>query len=123
VTIAAENILESEAGTIARKAVDMALNGNTAMVKLIMERVMPVKRSAPIKLPDMPSVNSVADAAKLTHFVLDAVATGKLSPVDAEVVSRSCERHLRALQVSDLEQRLSDLEERLKSQSATVSVK
>ena len=113
-TVAAANIFENEAGTIARHAVDMALEGNTAMVKLIVERILPVKRSVPVKLPDMPTVTSIADASELTGYVLDAVAKGDLSPVDAEIVSRSCERHLRALQVSDLEPRLAVLESKLK---------
>ena len=114
-TVAAANIFENEAGTIARRAVDMALDGNSAMVKLIIERILPVKRSVPVKLPDMPVVTGVADGSKLTAYVLNEVAKGRLSPVDAEVVSRSCERHLRALQVSDLESRLAALEAKLKA--------
>lgn len=114
VTIAAENVFDSDSTAIARKAVDMALDGHAGMIKLVLERIVPVKRSTPVKLPDMPTVTGIIDASQLTGYVLGAVADGKLSPVDGEIVSRSCERHLRALQVSDLEQRLSELEEKLK---------
>lgn len=113
-TVAAANIFENEAGTIARRAFDMALDGHAGMIKLVLERIVCVKRSMPVKLPDMPVVTGVADGSKLTAYVLSAVAEGKLSPVDADIVSRGCERHLRALQVSDLEQRLSELEAKLK---------
>lgn len=61
----------------------------------------------------MPKVTNVASASQLTGYVLEAVTSGKLSPADGEVVSRACERHLRALQVGDLEARLAELEEKL----------
>ena len=114
VTIAAQNFFDSEAESISRKVIELALAGNVACLKMVTERLCPVKRSSPVRLDGMPVVESVSDGAELTSFVLRAVADGKLSPVDAEIVSRSCERHLRALQVSDLEQRLSDLEVKLK---------
>jgi hypothetical protein len=110
VTLAAANIFNDESETIARKAVEMALAGNTAMVKLIVERILPIRKSLPIKLDGMPVVKSVSDASKLSEFVLDAISTGKISPLDGEILSRSCERHLRALQVSDLEERLQQVE-------------
>lgn len=113
VSLAAENIFENEAGTIARRAVDMALSGDRAMIKLVIERCVPVKKSVPVRLPDLPAINSVADGPKLTAFVLDAIASGKISPVVGETISRSCERHLKALQVGDLEARLEELEQQL----------
>jgi hypothetical protein len=116
VTITAANILESQAAAISETAVGMALDGDRSMIKMVLERVVPVKKSVPIRLPDMPKVNSVADASKLTGFVLTSIAEGELSPVDGEVISRSCQRHLQALQVSDLEQRLVELENQLKGQ-------
>ena len=36
VTIAAENIFENDSSTIARKAVDMALDGHAGMIKLVL---------------------------------------------------------------------------------------
>ncbi len=116
VTLAAANIIEEQAAAISERAVDMALDGDRAMIKMVLERVVPVKKSVPIRLPDMPKVNSVADASRLTGFVLSSISEGKLSPVDGEIISRSCQRHLQALQVSDLEQRLAELEIQLKGQ-------
>ncbi len=111
VTRAAEHVLTSESGAIARRCVDMALDGDRQMIKLVLERCVPVKKSVPIHLPDMPKISSVSDASSLTGYVLQAVADGRLSPVDGEIISRSAERHLRALQVTDLEIRLVELEQ------------
>lgn len=113
VTLAAENMFEGEAEALSRQCIELALNGNIAALKICIDRISPVKKSVPIRLPGLPEVESVSDASLLTGYLLTAVSEGRLSPLDAEVVSRSAERHLRALQVGDLEQRLSELEAQL----------
>ncbi len=110
VTRCAENIFDEQSTAISERAVEMALDGHAGMIKMILERIVPVKKSVPILLPDLPDVNSVADASILTGYILKSVADGRLSPVDGEIISRSAERHLRALQIGDLEQRLAELE-------------
>lgn len=113
VTIAAENLFQGEGQALTRKLIDLALAGNVACLKAAIERIVPVCKSKPIMLPDMPRIESIADASKLTGYVIDSVAEGKISPVEGEIISRSCERHLKALEVRDLEQRLVELEKRL----------
>ena len=113
ITKAAEIIFEEQSTAISERAVAMALDGHAGMIKMILERIVPVKKSVPIRLPDLPQVNNVSDASRLTGYILKSVADGRLSPVDGEIISRSAERHLRALQVGDLEQRLAELEQQL----------
>ena len=113
VTLAAENLIQGEGEALSRKLIELALAGNVACLKTAIERLVPVCKSKPVSLPDMPRITSIADASSLTAFVLDAVAEGKVSPVEGEILSRSCERHLKALEVRDLEQRLAELEKRL----------
>ncbi len=112
VTVAAANILEEHASAISERAVAMALDGDRSMIKLILERVVPVKKSVPIRL-QMPKIETIADAPKLTGFLLNAVATGKISPADSSILSNTAANHLKALQVSELEARLSELEAQL----------
>ncbi len=113
VTMACMNLLENEEQVLTRQAIDSAMSGNTQMVKFCLERLLPVRKSLPVHLPNLPRVTSVAEASILTGFILDAVANGDLAPADGEIISRNAERHLRALQVGDLERRLADLEEKL----------
>ena len=115
-SIAVENLFLNEAEQLSRQCIELALSGNLPALKLCIERICPVRKSTPVKLPDLPKVNSVADASDLTGFILDAVASGRLSPVDGEIISRSADRHLKALQVSDLEHRLAELETKLLGQ-------
>lgn len=110
VTVAAENLIQGESEALSRKLIELALAGNVACLKTAIERLIPVCKSRPISLPDMPKIDSVADASDLTAYVIDAIAEGKVSPVEGEIISRACERHLKALEVRDLEARLSALE-------------
>ena len=113
VTIAAENIFENEAGTIAKKAVDMALNGHSQMIKLILERIVPIKKSSPVKLKGMPSVDSVESAGEAAEFILQSIASGNISPLDGEILSRVLDKRLHALQITEIERELKELKERL----------
>lgn len=113
VTVAAENLIQGESEALSRKLIELALAGNVACLKTAIERLIPVCKSRPISLPDMPKIDSVADASDLTAYVIDAIAEGKVSPVEGEVISRACERHLKALEVRDLESRLAALEGKL----------
>jgi len=113
VTLAAENLIQGEGEALSRKLIELALDGNVACLKTAIERLVPVCKSKPISLPDMPRIDSIANASKLTGYVLNAVAEGKVSPVEGDIISRSCERHIKALEVRDIEQRLIELESRM----------
>ena len=111
--LAAEYLIQGESEALSRKLIELALAGNVACLKTAIERLIPVCKSRPVSLLDMPKVDSVADASDLTVYVIDAIAEGKVSPVEGEIISRVCERHLKALEVRDLESRLSALEGKL----------
>ena len=113
VTVAAETIINGEAEALSLKLIELAKAGNVSCLLTAIKTLVPPKRSSPIRLPDMPAVDNVADAAKLTGYVLESVAAGKISPSDGEQVSRLTDRHLKALQICDLEQRLAELEQQL----------
>lgn len=116
VTVAAENIIQGEGEALSRKLIELALAGNVACLKTAIERIVPVCKSSPVVLPGMPKIESVADASELTAYIIEAIADGTVSPVEGEIISRSCERHIKALEVRDLEHRLSALESRLLEQ-------
>ena len=65
------------------------------------------------QIKGMPKVDSLQSATKATAHILQAVTEGEVDPVSAEIVSRITDRHIRSLQISDLEKRLQDLEDKL----------
>ena len=110
-TLAVEQLLENEAPAIARKCVERALQGDGAALRLIMERVSPVRRGRPVKFA-MPPVANAPDVVAAIGAVLAAVAQGELTPDEAATLSTVLETKRRALELVDLEQRISALEQR-----------
>lgn len=72
-TLAVEELLDGEAEGLTRKAVDMALAGDTTALRLCMERICPARKDAPVTFT-LPKVESAADASKALSAVLAAVA-------------------------------------------------
>lgn len=108
-TLAAEALLDGEAEALSRKAIEMALAGDGAALRLCLERLLPARRDRPVSF-DLPKIETAEDAAKATGAILSAVASGEVTPIEAEAVSKIVETHLKALECSEFEARLSALE-------------
>lgn len=114
-TVAAQELLDGEAGKLTRKAVELALAGDTAALRLCLDRVLPARKGSPVHL-DLPPLQSTRDAVAATGALVQAVADGDLSPAEAESVSRLLEIHRRAIETEELEERLAEIEERLRQE-------
>ena len=113
-SIAIENIFLDEQERLSRKCIKLALRGNMQALKLCIERICPVRRDTPINVK-LPRVSSVEDATTLSSALLDQVANGQITPSQGELLSRMIEKHIRVMQLTDLESRLQQLEERLEN--------
>ena len=109
-TVAIEKLLEEDAETIVRKAIEMAKSGDAALIRLCLSRLSPPRRDrhVPFALPEM---NTPADALDAVAAITNAVAAGELTPGEAADLSHLVANYARALEVRDLEERLSRLEE------------
>lgn len=83
-TQAALALLEGEGEALARKAVEMALAGDVTALRLCLERLVPVRRSATIQF-DLPALEEANDEPAAARAVLEAMANGRVVPADAEV--------------------------------------
>src|ERR671916_942691 len=108
-TAAAEALLDGEAEALARKAVEMALAGDTTAMRLCLERVVPVRRDRPVSF-EMPEIGSASEAAKAASAIVAAVASGEVTPSEALDLSRILENFTRVLEASEFEERLQKLE-------------
>ena len=108
-TVAALALLDGEAETLTRKAVEMALAGDGAALRLCLERIAPPRRDAPVVFA-LPAMQSAADAAKTTGAVLGAVAGGVLTPTEGAAIVALVEAYRRALETTELEARVAALE-------------
>ncbi|HVH73397.1 MAG TPA: DUF5681 domain-containing protein [Stellaceae bacterium] len=105
----AETLLAGEAEALTRKAVEQALAGDGAALRLCLERLLAPCRERPMKLA-LPPVRGPADLAPMMEAVVAAVGAGGLTGSEAGELSRLVEAIVRAVAASDFEQRLRALE-------------
>lgn len=108
-TLAIEALLDGEAEALTRKAVGMALDGDTVALRLCMDRICPPRKDSPISFK-MPPVHNVSDAASVMRSVIEEVAIGSISPGEAKAVSEVLECYRRLVETSEFEHRLTALE-------------
>ncbi|NHM17652.1 hypothetical protein [Tritonibacter mobilis] len=108
-TRAVLSLLDGEAEGLTRKAVELALDGDTTALRLCLERIAPAKKDAPVQF-DLPPMQSAADAAKAAGAVLDAVALGDVTPTEGAHIMQLVETYRRTLETTELEARVAALE-------------
>ncbi|MDR3640769.1 MAG: DUF5681 domain-containing protein [Humidesulfovibrio sp.] len=110
-TRAALALLEGEGEALTRKAVEMALAGDTTALRLCLERIAPPAKDRAldpkaVELPDLLPENLAAASAA----VLRAVVAGKLTPLEGASLAGLIEGHRKTTELVDLENRLAAVE-------------
>lgn len=108
-TKAALALLDGQAEASTQKAIDTALAGDTAALRLCLERIAPPRKDAPVSFTLAPMATA-KDAATAAAAVLDAVALGDLTPTEAAQIMGLIETYRRTLETCELEARVAALE-------------
>jgi hypothetical protein len=109
VTLAAEVLLEGEAETLTRKAIELAKAGDMVAMRLCLERIMPARKSRNVSFA-LPAVESAADLVPAFSAVVAAMAAGELAPDEAVTVAGVLEMKRKAIETVDIERRLAAIE-------------
>jgi hypothetical protein len=112
-TLAVEALLEGQAEGLTRKAIELALNGDGAALRLCLDRIAPAPRERTVAF-ELPTINTARDAATAIAAVIQAVAEGTLAPNEAANTTALIERWRAAFETSEVERRLQALEEKAK---------
>jgi Family of unknown function (DUF5681) len=110
-TETAEMLLDGEADALTRKAVELALDGDSTALRLCLERIIPPRRGRPVRL-GLPPVRTAADLGSTMAAITTAAAEGAITPGEAAELARVVEIFVRATETSDFERRLRQLEAR-----------
>ena len=110
-TLAVEALLEGEAEKLSRKAVELALDGNTMALRLCLDRIAPPRRGTAVSL-DIGPARTLADLGEAQARVLSAMAAGDLTVEEAADAARVIEAVGSAYERRELETRLAALEEK-----------
>jgi hypothetical protein len=108
--LAVEALLDGEAEGLTRKAIELALAGDTTALRLCFERILPARKDRPVQL-ELPPMEGTKDLGRATAALLEAVAAGELTPSEAAELGKLIEGHRKAIEMADLEERVRRLEE------------
>ena len=108
-TLVVDALLDGEAETITRKAIEMALEGDTVAMRLCLDRLAPVRKDRPVAFA-LPPIGTTADVVKASAALLQAVASGELTPFEAAELGKLVEAHVQAIKLMDVQARLEALE-------------
>ena len=105
-----EALLDGEAEAIGRMLVTKAKKGDVTAARIIMDRILPAKRDRPVSFP-LIRLETPNDCMRAVAAIAAAVGTGELTPSEAVNISNLVDHFTSALVATQLEARLSALEE------------
>ncbi len=108
-TLAVEALLEGEAEALSRKAIDLALAGDTVALRLCLERIAPVRKGRAITL-DLGPVKTAQDLAEAQTTIIAAMGSGEITTDEASDAAKVVELVGAALERRDIEARIAALE-------------
>jgi hypothetical protein len=108
-TLAVDALLDGEAETLTRKAIELANKGDVTALRLCLDRIAPVRKDRPVTFT-LPPIASASDAAKASASLVAAVSLGEITPSEAVELGRLLECYVRTLEVTEIEERLAKLE-------------
>jgi hypothetical protein len=112
-TVAAQTLLDGEAQTLTRKAVDMALSGVISALRLCLERILPPRKERSLDTT-LPALDGVQDVPRVIAALLGGVGDGEFTPGEGESLGRMVLAYTKGVEAAELDERITLLEERIK---------
>lgn len=116
-SVLVEDLLDGRAQALAQKAIKMALDGNVLALRLCLERLAPPRRERHMLLELPPPATAQGITAGF-GTVVGAIANGELTPSETKSASDLLENARRALETTDLAQRIEELEKAVEDAEA-----
>ena len=108
-TLLGEQLLNEHGEEIIKVVIDKAKAGDPGCLKLLLPRLIPARRGAPVQF-DLPDMSSAAGLNQAVDQVLEAVASGQISPQEASEIGSILTIKRQIIETADLEVRLEALE-------------
>jgi hypothetical protein len=105
-----ESLLEGDAEQLTRKAIEMALNGDSVALRLCFERLLPPKKDRPIEL-NLPAARGPEQISEAMGTIVAAVGEGQITPNEGQVLTQMLATQSDLIETADLERRVSKLEQ------------
>jgi hypothetical protein len=102
---------------LVRKAIDLAKAGDMAAIRLCVERLVP-RRAEPHIEFEMPPIAEPKDAIGVLSRIMEGVGRGELTASEASSLVSVVQASLKAIEVLNLDERMTTLEERMNAKQA-----
>jgi hypothetical protein len=102
-----------EAQEVARAAITAAKAGDTTAMKIVLDRVAPLRKGRPVEFT-MPETVDAVGLAGAFKDIATRMACGEMTPDEAMQIASVLELRRKAIETLEIEQRLKALEEREK---------
>ena len=109
-TIALETLLDGQATALTQKAIDLALAGDMAALRLCLDRILPPRKDSPVAF-DLPEMKTLNDAVPAMGALVKAVGAGDLTPTEAAELTKLVQAFAKIIETAELEERVRKLEE------------
>ena len=106
-------LLDPHAEDLVNKAVELALNGDTSMLRTCLERLVPAYKaeSATVTVPALTTAENITEQGQI---ILKAIASGDIAVDDALAVLNAINQQARLEEFGELKERLEAIELALK---------
>jgi hypothetical protein len=111
-TLLVEELLDENSESLLHKALNLAQQGNIPMLRLLLDRVLPRPKDAPVSIGALP-MSTAEELLQSQGNVMQELALGQLTLNQAQQIFSLIEARRRLLETQELEQRLRALEERM----------
>ena len=102
-------LIEGNLQEVLETVVERAINGDMTACRMILDKVLPNTKDRPVTI-DLPEINDLNGVGFAQAEILQAVATGDITPNEGERIASIVEARRRSLETIDLEARISQLE-------------
>jgi len=113
-TLAALSLIEGEAEALSRKAIEMALEGDTTALRLCLERIAPPTKERPLSNFELPSIENMKGVLTAIELIAHRLTEGKLLPSEAKAICNVLEQYRKHFEMTELQTRLEEVENTLK---------
>jgi len=109
-TLALEALLDGQASALTQKAINLALAGDMAALRLCLDRILPPRKDSPVAF-DLPEMKTLNDTVPAMGALVKAVGQGDLTPTEAAELTKMVQAFAKIIETAELEERVRKLEE------------
>ena len=109
-TLALEALLDGQASALTQKAINLALAGDMAALRLCLDRILPPRKDSPVAFV-LPEIKTLNDAVPAMGALVKAVGQGDLTPTEAGELTKMVQAFAKIIETAGIEERVRKLEE------------